>query len=142
MMAVLFCKMFTASWRSSIRSSSLEPRHSVRFASVPSLLTRHVRVASLTVTAPRVYVARLTPTEFDFSDLLALIPPADPNAMAAANPNVARVMIPVIASTGKDGLFGLDDTPFTSPYMRITNYDQQQDNIYSYRLRRFGARGD
>src|SRR6185436_6791199 len=29
---------------------------------------------------PQVHVARLTPTEYDFSDLLNLIPPADPKA--------------------------------------------------------------
>src|SRR5712692_60101 len=48
--------------------------------SIPSLLTKHIRVPGITLTAPRLYVARLTPTEFDFSDLLALIPPADPEA--------------------------------------------------------------
>ena len=48
--------------------------------SLLSLLSSHVRVKSLTLTAPRLHVARLSATEFDFSDLLALIPPADPNA--------------------------------------------------------------
>jgi hypothetical protein len=48
--------------------------------SVPSLFTNRIRVKSLTVTAPRVHVARLSETEFDFSDLLALVPPPDPNA--------------------------------------------------------------
>jgi uncharacterized protein involved in outer membrane biogenesis len=48
--------------------------------SMLSLLTQHIRVKSIALTAPRLHVARLTPTEFDFSDLLALIPPADPNA--------------------------------------------------------------
>jgi uncharacterized protein involved in outer membrane biogenesis len=48
--------------------------------SVFSLVTSHARVANITLTRPRLRVARLTPTEFDFSDLLALIPPADPNA--------------------------------------------------------------
>src|SRR5262245_58195392 len=35
--------------------------------SLPSLVTKHARVVSLTVTGPRVRVARLTETEFDFS---------------------------------------------------------------------------
>ena len=48
--------------------------------SVPSLVTRHARVASVSLTRPRLWVARLTPTAFDFSDLLALIPPPDPHA--------------------------------------------------------------
>jgi prepilin-type N-terminal cleavage/methylation domain-containing protein len=67
---------------------------------------------------------------------------SDPNPSVAAKPDVARVLVPVVASTGKDGAWGLDNTPLTSPFMRITNYDQQTDNIYSYRLRRFGNRGD
>ncbi len=46
--------------------------------SLASLVTRHIRVASLTVTSPSVHVARLSATEFDFSDLLALVPPPDP----------------------------------------------------------------
>src|SRR5438876_10737815 len=48
--------------------------------SVPSLLTSHVRGTSLTVNGPRFHVARLSPTGFAFSDLPALIPPADPTA--------------------------------------------------------------
>jgi prepilin-type N-terminal cleavage/methylation domain-containing protein len=68
--------------------------------------------------------------------------PSDPNPSVAANPNNARVLLAVVASTGKDGAWGLDDTPLTSPFMRVTSYDQQTDNIYSYRLRRFGNRGD
>jgi uncharacterized protein involved in outer membrane biogenesis len=75
--------------------------------SVPSLLTKHVRVASVTLTAPRVHVARLTPTEFDFSDLLALIPPADPNA----KPSTRTVAVDSITLTrgavvARDGVTG------------------------------------
>ena len=61
-------------------------------ASILSLLTKHVRVPSITLTAPRLYVARLTPTEFDFSDLLALIPPADPKP-SGRTVSIARVTI-------------------------------------------------
>ena len=51
----------------------------VRLA-LTSLFGQHTRVKSLTLTAPRLHVARLSATEYDFSDLLALIPPADPKA--------------------------------------------------------------
>src|SRR5437667_264657 len=44
-----------------------------------SLVVGHVRLADLTLTAPRVRIVRTGPVEFNFSDLLALIPPADPN---------------------------------------------------------------
>src|SRR5947208_1953314 len=43
-----------------------------------SLVVGHVRLADLTLTAPRVRIVRTGPVEFNFSDLLALIPPADP----------------------------------------------------------------
>src|SRR5947207_14084935 len=66
--------------------------------SLPSLVTKHVRVHSLSLTAPRVRAARLTATEFDFSDLLALIPPADPNA----KPSGRTVTIERLAVKGGD----------------------------------------
>jgi Domain of Unknown Function (DUF748) len=53
-------------------------RLGVRVA-LTSLMTSNVRVSELTLTAPRIYVARLGPGRFDFDDLLALIPPPDPN---------------------------------------------------------------
>jgi prepilin-type N-terminal cleavage/methylation domain-containing protein len=46
-------------------------------------------------------------------------------------------LMPVIASAGPDGQLGLD--PVT---MLSTDHDATGDNIYSYRLRRAGARGD
>lgn len=48
----------------------------------------------------------------------------------------AQFLIPVIASPGPDGAFGLDAT------MATTDAVKASDNIYSYRLRRAGARGD
>jgi hypothetical protein len=50
-----------------------------------SLVTGNVRVSELTLTAPRIYVARLGPGRFDFDDLLALIPPPDPNKPPATS---------------------------------------------------------
>jgi prepilin-type N-terminal cleavage/methylation domain-containing protein len=48
-----------------------------------------------------------------------------------------RVLTPVIASAGRDGAWGLNDFDMTVTALNDTN-----DNIYSYRLRRSGARGD
>lgn len=60
------------------------------------------------------------------------------NAPDAVNvPGTANGLLPVIASAGRDGKWGLNPTT-----MAITNADQAGDNIYSYRLRRSGARGD
>ena len=39
-----------------------------------SLFGSHQRLTSVALTAPRIHVARLSETAFDFSDLLALIP--------------------------------------------------------------------
>jgi uncharacterized protein involved in outer membrane biogenesis len=52
-------------------------RLEVRVA-LTSLVTGNIRVSELVLTGPRLYVARLGPGRFDFDDLLALIPPADP----------------------------------------------------------------
>lgn len=49
----------------------------------------------------------------------------------------ARYLLPVIASAGRDGRWGIDIGT-----MRVNTADQANDNIYSYRLRRSGARGD
>src|SRR5437016_2789222 len=46
----------------------------------PSLLGAHIRLKDVRLVAPTVQLARTSPTEFNFSDLLGLIPPADPKA--------------------------------------------------------------
>ncbi|MBI2203131.1 MAG: DUF748 domain-containing protein [Candidatus Rokubacteria bacterium] len=56
-------------------------RLGVRVAYTP-LLTRHARIMEIRLVAPRVHVTRTGPETFDFSDLLALIPPADPTQPA------------------------------------------------------------
>jgi prepilin-type N-terminal cleavage/methylation domain-containing protein len=50
-----------------------------------------------------------------------------------------RHLIPVVASAGRDGQWGIDQN-----WMQILpgGQDQANDNIYSYRLRQVGARGD
>jgi len=46
----------------------------------PSLLTAHIRLKDVQLVSPTVQLARTGPREFNFSDLLGLIPPADPKA--------------------------------------------------------------
>src|SRR5882672_5166286 len=46
----------------------------------PSLLGAHIRLKDVRLVAPTVQLARTSPTEFNFSDLLGLIPPAEPKA--------------------------------------------------------------
>jgi type II secretory pathway pseudopilin PulG len=65
-----------------------------------------------------------------------LPPPWDPSQPLVTP---ARHLIPVVASAGKDVLWGID---LKTMLIIQSQADQQQDNIYSYRLRRFGGRGD
>ena len=46
----------------------------------PALLTAHIRLKDVILVSPTVQLARTGPREFNFSDLLGLIPPADPKA--------------------------------------------------------------
>ena len=71
----------------SFRLAERDPRESfVEFErlearwSWPSLLGAHIRLKDVRLVAPTVQLARTSPTEFNFSDLLGLIPPADPKA--------------------------------------------------------------
>src|SRR5262249_31445489 len=47
---------------------------------INSLLSNNIRVREIVLTAPVLHVTRFTIDRFDFSDLLELIPPPDPNA--------------------------------------------------------------
>jgi uncharacterized protein involved in outer membrane biogenesis len=53
-------------------------RLEVRVA-LTTLVREHVRVTDLTVPRPKMYVTRLANDKYDFSDLLALVPPPDPS---------------------------------------------------------------
>lgn len=65
---------------------------------------------------------------------------ANIHLLPAAGSNVrAHHLLPVVASPGKDGLWGID--PITMAPIAAQANDAT-DNIYSYRLRRFGQRGD
>src|SRR3990172_7525384 len=46
----------------------------------PSLLAAHIRLKDVTLVSPTVQLARTARGEFNFSALLALVPPADPKA--------------------------------------------------------------
>jgi prepilin-type N-terminal cleavage/methylation domain-containing protein len=52
-------------------------------------------------------------------------------------PSPLHMLIPVVGSIGKDGQSGVDPFDMTSDGTVASN-----DNIYSYRLRQFGRRGD
>jgi prepilin-type N-terminal cleavage/methylation domain-containing protein len=87
-----------------------------------------------------------------FGRLLHRLPSAtDTNPLVKASPDTDRHLIPVVASAGRDGVFG-DELVTSGPtagqptanaliYMRL-NQSGSTDNIYSYRLRQSGARGD
>jgi len=62
-----------------------------------ALIRSHARVVDLTVIAPHVHVTRTDPTTFDFSDLLELIPPADPR-------KPSRTIVTIEKLTVRDGL--------------------------------------
>jgi len=56
---------------------------------VNSLLGNNIRIREIILTAPVMHVTRFTIERFDFSDLLDLIPPPDPNA----KPSTKTIMI-------------------------------------------------
>lgn len=64
-------------------------RLEVRVA-LTSLVTGNIRVSELVLTGPRVYTT-LSPGRFDFDDLLALIPPADPTKAPAKSTTTVTI---------------------------------------------------
>ncbi|MBI4270596.1 MAG: DUF748 domain-containing protein [Candidatus Rokubacteria bacterium] len=58
-----------------------------------SLLTSDIRVRELTLAAATIRAARTGPTAFDFSDLLALIPPSDPTKPATRTLTLERLAV-------------------------------------------------
>jgi uncharacterized protein involved in outer membrane biogenesis len=71
-------KSFGISQRGSPAPAFEAERLDVQVA-LTSLATSHLRIGEIVLTAPGLHVARLGPGQFDFDDLLALIPTADPN---------------------------------------------------------------
>lgn len=69
------------------------------------------------------------------NQFIARVHTLQPNTFGADSP--ARYVIPVILSIGRDGVSGLDPATMT-----VTDPTAAGDNIFSYRLRRSGAKGD
>ena len=61
---------------------------------VNSLLGNNIRIREIVLTAPTVHTTRFTIDRFDFSDLLDLIPPPDPNAKPSTKTiTIERVLL-------------------------------------------------
>jgi uncharacterized protein involved in outer membrane biogenesis len=88
----LALKGFRLAQRGSSDPALSLPRVDTRVA-VTSLLSRHVVVRELLVASPTIHVRRVGPTEFDFSDLLALVRPPDPNAPSTRAITLERLTI-------------------------------------------------
>src|SRR5688572_5230973 len=89
-----------------------------------SLVTSNVVVRELTVTAPRIHVARLSFTEFDFDDLRALIPPPDP----AAKPSTTTVTLDRLTVT-RGSLVARDAAVAQAATWRIEDLDVQGSGL-------------
>jgi uncharacterized protein involved in outer membrane biogenesis len=89
-----------------------------------SLVASNVVVRELTVTAPRIHVARLSFTQFDFDDLRALIPPPDP----AAKPSTTTVTIDRLTVT-RGSLVARDAAVTQAATWRIEDLDVQGSGL-------------
>ena len=98
-----------------------------------SLVRENVRVVELTVTRPKVYVTRLAADRYDFSDLLALIPPADPNK----KPSTRTVMLERLRVVG-GGVFARDLVPQPAGLWRIERLDVDASGLSTRRGARPG----
>jgi len=89
-----------------------------------SLIGDHMRVIDLTVTRPKLHVTRLAADRYDFSDLLALIPPPDP----AKKPSTTTVTIQRLRVIG-GGLVARDQVPQPASVWRIEGLDVDATGI-------------
>jgi len=89
-----------------------------------SLIGDHMRVVDLTVTRPKLYVTRLAADRYDFSDLLALIPPPDP----AKKPSSTTVTVQRLRVIG-GGLVARDQVPQPASVWRIEGLDVDASGI-------------
>jgi hypothetical protein len=67
-----------------------------------SLLRKTVRVTDVSVITPVIHLARTGPGKFDFSDLIALIPPADPKKPSTRTVTLDRVAIRDLSVVARD----------------------------------------
>src|SRR2546425_830646 len=93
-------------------------RLDVRVAPLSLLSRENVRVVELTVMRPKIYVTRLAADRYDFSDLLALIPPPDPNK----KPSTRTVLLERLRVVG-GGVFARDLVPQPAGLWRIERLD-------------------
>src|SRR5215470_4745121 len=89
-----------------------------------SLISSNIRVVDLTVTRPKLWVTRLGPDKYDFSDLLELIPPADPNK----KPSTTTVTVERLRVVG-GGLVARDQVPQPASVWRLDGLDVDASGI-------------
>jgi len=89
-----------------------------------TLVREHVRVKELTVTRPKIYVTRLTADKYDFSDLLALVPPPDPSK----KPSSTTVTVERLRVIG-GGIVARDQVPQPAAVWRIDGLDVDATGI-------------
>ena len=86
-----------------------------------SLLSDNVRVTELAITRPKFFVTRLSADRYDFSDLLDLSPPPDPNKPPTP-PSQTTVTLQHLAIIG-GGLIAHDQVPQPAGDWRIEGFD-------------------
>ena len=89
-----------------------------------TLVREHVRVKELTVTRPKIYVTRLAADKYDFSDLLALVPPPDPGK----KPSSTTVTVKRLRVIG-GGIVARDQVPQPAAVWRIDGLDVDATGI-------------
>ena len=86
-----------------------------------SLLGDNVRITELSITRPKFFVTRLSADRYDFSDLLELIPPPDPDKTPAP-PSKTTVTVERLRITG-GGLVAHDQVPEPDGEWRLEGFD-------------------
>ena len=84
-----------------------------------TLVRENVLVKELTVTRPRFHATRLAADRYDFSDLLALIPPPDPKPKKPSTTTVTVQRLRIIGG----GLVARDEVPHPASVWRIDGLD-------------------
>ena len=82
--------------------AALEVRRVDLGVAVTSLLGKTVRVSEVSVVSPVIRVARTGPGKYDFSDLIALIPPTDPKKPSTRTVTLDRVAIRDLSIVARD----------------------------------------
>ena len=84
-----------------------------------TLVRENVLIKELTVTRPRFHATRLAADRYDFSDLLALIPPPDPKPKKPSTTTVTVQRLRIIGG----GLVARDEVPHPASVWRIDGLD-------------------